>query len=127
MKVLKAALFGSLFLLSLAANAQHFAVIVASYPVYENHLKTEQRCYLHTKQDGKIQRTPTGVGINTSIKERIISTPDYIERCVTETIMHPTLIGYDVRYVFDNVEYMKRLDYAPAVGSYLEMNVTLGR
>lgn len=127
MKVLKTTLFGSLFLLSLAAQAQHFAVITASYPVYENHLRNEQRCYLNYRNDKPTPVTPPGVGAGVLIKEKITVTPEYIERCVTESVMHPTIIGYDVKYVFDNVEYMQRLNYAPAVGSYLEMNVTLGR
>jgi uncharacterized protein YcfJ len=145
MKLQQSVALGALFLCNLALADT--AVIVQSIPVYENIYVTENRCVTETSRVkdntreigigsilgaaiGSQYDTATAIGgllLGGFIADKITETPRAYERCSLEPKSYQRVIGYDVKYVYNNKEYIQRLDYDPGVGRKVEVRTTIGR
>jgi uncharacterized protein YcfJ len=145
MKLQKSIALGALFLCNLALADT--AVIVQSTPVYQTISTTQNRC---TVERGRLKDNTREIGIGSLIgaaigaqhdtasaiaglliggfiADKASEGPRDYEKCVPETRYTQTVIGYDVKYVFNNREYVQRLDYDPGVGTRVEVRTTIGR
>jgi uncharacterized protein YcfJ len=49
------------------------------------------------------------------------------QACASQNRSYSKIIGYDVKYVYDNLIYIQRLDYDPGVGSFLKTSIAVTR
>ncbi len=145
MKLQKSIALGALFLCNLALADT--ATVVRSIPVYQTVSVTENRCvteYSRPKDNtreigiGSLLGAAVGAQYNTAsavaglllggfIADKASEGTREYERCSPETRYIQKLIGYDVKYVFNDREYVQRLDYDPGVGTRMEVRTTIGR
>jgi len=68
--------------------------------------------------------TIIGAGVGSSIAS---SSKGAMQNCTSENRTYSKIIGYDVKYVYDNLVYIQRLDYDPGVGSFLKTSIAVTR
>lgn len=145
MKLQKSIALGALFLCNLAFAQT--ATVVRSIPVYETVAVTERRCTIdygkpkdNTKEIGigSLIGAAIGAQYNTAsavaglflggfIADKASDGYREYEKCFPETRHIQRLIGYDVKYEFNDREYVQRLNYDPGVGTRVEVRTTIGR